>query len=87
MAQQETLHGDVPWLLLLSAAVTVVGWVKLERTLGPWTGVGVPGEAEQKTRWCHQGHPGQKVIINYMKMILVLGWSPVLRNWTQRKKK
>lgn len=86
LAQKEPLHDDVSWVLLLSAAVMVVGWVRLQRTLGLLTGVGIPGEGDQKAHWCHQGHPGQKVTINFMKMILVLGWSPVLRNWTQGKK-
>lgn len=47
----------------------------------------VPEETDQKTGWCHRGHPGQKVMINFKKIILVLDWGPVLRNWTQGKKK
>lgn len=48
MVQKEPLHSDVFLVLLLLAAVTVVGWVRLQRTLGPWTGAGTPGKADQK---------------------------------------
>lgn len=83
LAQQELLHGDV----LLSATVTEVGWVMLGRTLGPWAGVKVAGEADQKTQWCHQGHPVQTVTTNLMKIILVLGLEPSSQELDPGKKK
>lgn len=65
----------LPQVFLLSAALIVVEWSRLRRTLGPWTGVGIPGEAVGVTL--------AKRPINFMKMTPVLGWSSVLRNWTQ----
>lgn len=63
LAQQEQLQGDIPQLLSPSAERTVMGWVRLGRSLGPCVGVKIPGEADQKTCWCLQDQSAQKVTV------------------------